>query len=156
MAIKPIEMSKASHKGSAKRIRKLKTRHPEMTNSEIARKAKCTTDNVRQVLARFLGPHSPEQLKQYQEHRADAIEAVQHRILSSIDTMKIEKANLQSTVTSFAILEDKRRLELGQATGINVLALLDVVEAIKARKASEQERYQRAINSQVVDSQATS
>jgi hypothetical protein len=39
-------------------------------------------------------------------------------------------------ITGAAILIDKARLVRGQATGINVSILMDVVEAIRARPAS--------------------
>jgi hypothetical protein len=152
MAIKPIDESKVSHKGSADRIRKLKVAHPDMPVKEIARRAKCTIDNVYSVLKRFLGRNSPEQLKQYQEHKADIFDAVGMQALLSITPAKLAKANVVQAATVFGIAFDKSQLARGQATGINVSILMDVVEAIKARKASEQESYQRSINMrQVVD-----
>jgi hypothetical protein len=49
---------------------------------------------------------------------------------------EITKAPLMARVTSAAILEDKARLVRGQATGISMIQMLDVVEAIKAQRAN--------------------
>jgi hypothetical protein len=52
---------------------------------------------------------------------------------TDLDSWIEARLSAPALVTSVAIVEDKARLVRGQATGINVTALLDVVEAIRAR-----------------------
>lgn len=132
---------KQTHKGCAPEIRKLKTKHPLMSNSEIARKVGCTPDNVGQVLSRFLGTrtvknHSAalEELRANQLNTADIYDTVKFRFLASLDDAKIRKASAVQAVTAAAILHDKAALLRGQPTGINVTVLMDVVEAMRNRE----------------------
>jgi hypothetical protein len=124
----------AAKTGAAAAIRKLSLRHPELTHSEIARTVGCSATNVTGVLETFLGTYSRESLQDFQENKAEVYDALQRRVLGSITDAKIEKAGLTESVTAAAILEDKARLVRGQATGINVNVLMDVVAAIKARQ----------------------
>jgi hypothetical protein len=66
-------------------------------------------------------------------------------VLTSIDAETIAKGNLLQKATSSAILLDKSLLLVGEPTGINVVALLDVVEAIKARNQLDSARHQKAL-----------
>jgi hypothetical protein len=69
-------------------------------------------------------------------------------IVVSINDEDIDKASLQQKAVSSGILLDKSLLLSGEPTEIlaaNVGVLMDVVDAIRERKASEQERYQRAM-----------
>lgn len=131
-----VDPSKRSHRGVAPKIRKLKLRHPELTDSEIARRVGCDPSNVSQVLKTFLGRKSEGELRQYQESQADVFDSVAYRMLSSLTENKINKMNGLQATTAAAILIDKARLVRGQATGINVSVLLDVVEAIRSKPAS--------------------
>ena len=117
----------------APEIRRLSLRYPEMSQSDIAKTVGCTRSNVSQVLATFLDGRSPERLQDFQQNKAELYDALQFRLLESLTPEKIEKAKVMELITGAAILEDKARLVRGQATGINVVALLDVVEAIKQR-----------------------
>ena len=126
---------KASHRGLAPKIRKLKLKHPELSHSDIARKVGCSPSNVTCVLKTFLGKTTEAELKDFQESKADVYDALQVRLLSSLTPAKIEKAKPMEIITGAAILEDKARLVRGQATGINVTVLMDVVEAMRARSA---------------------
>ena len=119
-------------KGLAPRIRKLKLRHPEMSHSDIARRVGCRPSNVTAVLKTFLGKHSEDELRQFQESKADVYDALQHRLLSSLTPAKIAKARVQEAITSAAILEDKARLVRGQATAINMTAVVDLIEVMRA------------------------
>lgn len=119
--------------GVASRIRKLKLRHPELTAGEIAKAVGCSANNVYGVLDTFLGEKSEPQLRQFQENKADIYDALQHRLLLSLTSDKITKAKPMEIITGAAILEDKARLVRGQATGINVSVLLDVVDALRSR-----------------------
>lgn len=126
-------VASSRRKGTAPAIRRLKTRHPELSHAEIARKVGCHPSNVTGVLKTYLGKTTPEQLADFQSAKADVYDSLQHRLLSSLTPAKIAKARVQELVTSSAILEDKARLVRGQATGINVSVLLDVVEAIRSK-----------------------
>ena len=120
--------------GAAAKIRKTAIKYPELSNGEIARRVGCTPQNVSGVLAAFLADHSEQDLREFQENKADIYDALQHRVLSSITEASLAKAPAVSLITGAAILEDKARLVRGQATGINVNVLMDVVEAIRARQ----------------------
>lgn len=119
--------------GAAPAIRKLKLKHPELTDSEIARTVGCSPSNVSVVLKAFLGANTRETLRDYQENQADVFESLAHRLLSSVTQEKIDKSKPMEAITGAAILIDKARLVRGQATGINVSVLMDVVEAIRLR-----------------------
>ncbi len=114
-------------------IRQLAIRHPELSHSDIARTVGCDPANVTGVLKTFLGTYSREALADFQENKGDIFDAIQQRILGSITDEKIAKAGLTESVTAAAILEDKARLVRGQATGINVSVMLQMVDAIKAK-----------------------
>jgi hypothetical protein len=122
--------------GVAPKIRKLALRYPELSKSDIARKVGCTRQNVSCVLNTFLDNRSPATLLDFQTTKAEVYDALQLRILESLTAAEITKAPLMARVTSAAILEDKARLVRGQATGISMIQMLDVVEAIKAQRAN--------------------
>lgn len=127
-----------SHRGCAPEIRRLATTYPELSQGAIARKVGCTVGNVSQVLSKFLNGGSAEELRDFQDNKADLYDVVQQRILESITGEDIAKAPLVARVTSLAILEDKARLVRGQATGINAVVLMDLVDAIRAKRESNQ------------------
>lgn len=122
-------------RGLAPTIRKLKVKYPELTDSDIARQVGCRPSNVSAVLKTFLGDTSEDSLRSFQENKADIYDALQHRLLSSLTQDKIDKTKPMEAITGAAILEDKARLIRGQATGINVNVLMDVVAAIRAKPA---------------------
>jgi hypothetical protein len=128
-----VAESKVSHRGCAPKIRKLKLKHPELTATEIAKTVGCSVNNVYGVLDAFLGDKSEPQLRQYQENQADIFDSLSLRLLSSITPEKIDKTKPMEAITGAAILIDKARLVRGQATGINVTVLMDVVEALRAK-----------------------
>jgi len=132
--INPEVKVKQSHKGCAPKIRKLKERYPEMSATAIAKRVGCTPDNVYSVLKRFLGSHSVQDLREFQQNKADVYDSLQQRCVASITSAKIAKTSAAQLTTMVAILEDKSRLVRGQATGINVTVLMDVVEAIRSRQ----------------------
>jgi hypothetical protein len=63
-------------------------------------------------------------------------------VVTSINAEDIKKASLQQKAVSTGILLDKSLLLAGEPTGINVsvLALLDVVEAIKAQEERQTQK----------------
>jgi hypothetical protein len=130
-----VAPSKRSHRGIAPEIRKLKLKYPELTDSEIARKVGCDPSNVSQVLKTFLGKHTSDDLRDYQDNQADIFDSVAMRLLSSVSQKKIDKTPAVQAITGAAILIDKARLVRGQATGINVNVLLDVAEAIRSKRS---------------------
>ena len=121
----------ARKRGLAPTIRKLSINNPELTHSEIARKVGCRPSNVTGVLKAFLGKRSEDDLRDFQANQADILDTVKHRLLESITPSKIAKASALQIATAYGIMYDKAALLRGQATGINVVALLDVVKAIK-------------------------
>jgi len=127
-------LNKQSHKGCAPSIRKLKSKYPELSNHAIARRVGCDESNVRGVLQRFLGTNTQADLQEFQESKAEIYDALQHRLLQSITDEHIAKAPVYPRIISAGILEDKARTIRGQATSINVAVLVDLVEAIKAKR----------------------
>jgi len=85
-------------------------------------------------LQEFLGKHSEEKLRAFQENKADIYDALQLKVLGSVTQAKLNKSPAVSLITGAAILEDKARLVRGQATGINVTALIDVAELLRGRE----------------------
>jgi hypothetical protein len=122
-------------KGVAPAIRKLHEKYPEMPKSVIAKRVGCSTENVRSVLATYLGDVSEDSLREYQANRGDVFDALGHRALLHITEAKLTNAKPMELTTMAAILYDKARLERGQATGINVSVLLDVAQAIRERRS---------------------
>ncbi len=149
MAITPIDQSKESHKGSAKRIRSLKARHPDMPAREIAKRAGCGQRNVYAVLQQLRRGRTPEQLKQYQDHRGDAFDSVAVDALLSITPAKLAKASAPALMMVAGTAFDKSQLAHGLATGINVTVLMDVVDAIRERRVVEQQALQASILNRV-------
>ena len=112
--------------------------YPELSNSQIARTVGCTPQNVSCVLSTFLAGTSPEALADFQNSKADVYDALQQRLLQSVTQDKIDKTKPMEAVTAAAILEDKSRLVRGQATGINVNILLDIVDAMRDMRDNSQ------------------
>lgn len=121
--------------GKAPLIRKLAIDHPELSHTQIAKAVGCDPSNVTIVLKTFLGKTTESQLRNYQENQADVFDSLAHRLLLSVTDEKIEKSKPMEAITGAAILIDKARLVRGQATGINVSVLMDVVDAIRSRKS---------------------
>jgi hypothetical protein len=115
-------------------IRKMKMRYPELSDSQIARRVGCSRQNVNQVLAVFLDGHSDEELRDFQASKADIYDAIQMRALASVTQEKLRKSSAGSLVTVAAILEDKARLIRGQATSINVQALLELCQLMREKR----------------------
>lgn len=135
MAKKTINiLNKSSHRGAAAKIRKLKLKYPELSNAEIGRTVGCTEGNVRSVLRQFLRDATESDLRDYQANKADVFDALGLQLLQSLTPSKLEKASALQAVTAAAILQDKTQVLRGQATSINVTVLMDVVEAIRARR----------------------
>lgn len=126
------------HGERAAMIRKLSLRYPELGDYDIARKVGCDPANVTRVLQRFSGTLALDDLAEFQANRADVYDALQHRALASITDTHLSKSSALQLVTVAAILEDKRRLTMGQPTSIHVTALVDLVQVLRERR-NEQE-----------------
>jgi hypothetical protein len=110
----------------------MKMRYPEMSEGQIAKRVGCDPANVHRVLTRFLGDKNTEQdLKDFQQNKADIFDALQHRMVMSITDEVIDKAPLLPRVTAAAILEDKARTIRGQATQVNVNVLVDAARMLR-------------------------
>ena len=127
-----IQRKSTARTGAAPRIRALKERYPEMSKAAIARKVGCGINNVDYVLKRYLGDTSGEDLRRYQENQADIFDSIANRLLLSITPEKVEKSKLVEAITGAAILIDKARLVRGQATSINMTAVVDLIEVMRA------------------------
>jgi hypothetical protein len=117
--------------GAAPAIRRTKLRYPELSNAQIAKRVGTDPANVHRVLKRFLGDHSEQELKDFQENKAEIFDAIQLRTLMSINDADIAKAPLLPRITGAAILEDKARTIRGQATQINVSVLVDAARMLR-------------------------
>ena len=127
----PVGEVQGRHTGAGRRAIALKLKYPDLSDVKIAERVGCHPANVSRVLARFLGDHSEEELRDFQASKADVYDALQLRAVMSITDETIAKAPFLPRVTGAAILEDKARTIRGQATQVNVMVLLDAVAAIR-------------------------
>ena len=135
---------KSANTGAARAIRATKLKYPELTNSQIAKRVKCDPANVQRVLERFLGnSNTTQDLRDYQNQKADVWESVAMKAVMSIDDAKLSKSSAAQLMMVAGTAFDKSQLVRGQATQVNVTVLLDAVQAI---------REMRSRPAQVVDS----
>lgn len=118
----------------AAQIRQTALRYPELSNRDIAKRVGCHPSNVDQVLSRFLGTGTVDQLRDFQGNQGDIFDALAHRTLASITDDVIDKAPLLARVTASAIMIDKARLVRGQPTSLHVTALMDVAAMMRERR----------------------
>jgi len=79
-----------------------------------------------------LTPHTDEELRDYQENKADILDAKGYQLIESMTQKKIEKMSAGAAAVAFGILFDKRALLVGDATSnVNVRVLLDVAGMIR-------------------------
>jgi hypothetical protein len=128
----------SANTGAARRIRKMKLDYPELSEGQIAKVVGCNPANVHRVLKRFLGKkQTQDDLRQFQEDKANIYDALQHQALMSVTAAKLSKTPVRDLAVAAGIWEDKARLIRGQATQINVTVLLDAVQAIKDMRSRE-------------------
>ena len=151
MAKNTVARKPGARTGVAPKIRALKDRYPEMSELKIAKRVGCSPSNVHVVLSKYLSDMGEDDLRHYQDHKADVFDAIAMRSLLSITPAKLEKASAPALMMVAGTAFDKSQTVKGLATGINVSVLLDVVEAIKQRRAADQESIQRTIQAQVID-----
>jgi hypothetical protein len=135
--ITPVGEVQGRHTGAGRRAIALKLKYPDLSDVKIAERVGCHPANVSRVLARFLGNHSEDELRQFQANKADIFDSLQLRTVMSITDEDIAKAPLLPRITGAAILEDKARTIRGQATQVNVTVLLDAVAAIREIRRGE-------------------
>ena len=82
---------------------------------------------------KYLGDFGEDDLAQYKENKADVWDSLAMRAVLSITSKKLEKSSAAQLSIIAGTAFDKSQISRGQATGINVVALLDVVEAIRAQ-----------------------
>lgn len=133
----PPVKPKPRHGERAQQIRALYDTYPGMPPTVIARKVDTSPANVTQVIARYVKATTPEQLRDFQAHKADIYDAIQCETLSSITPTHYEKASLLQLVTAAAIMEDKKRLVSGEPTSFHVTALIDVLTELRKHKREE-------------------
>jgi hypothetical protein len=129
-SVKPRVSS--ANTGAARRIRKIKLDYPDLSEGQIAKVVGCNPSNVHRVLKHFLGKHQTEDdLRQFQEDKANIYDALQHQALMSVTAAKLAKTAVRDLAVAAGIWEDKARTIRGQATQINVSVLLDLVQAAR-------------------------
>jgi len=128
----------AARTGVADQIIDMHLRSPKISKRAIARRVGCHPNNVDYVLGKYLGKQSVEDLRAFQEHKADIFDSVVMRSVASLTPNKLAKANAVQLMTVAGIAFDKSQLVKGLATGINVSVLLDVAAAIRERVANPQ------------------
>jgi hypothetical protein len=102
-----------------------------LSQTKIAQNVGRSRKMVKNVLA------EPEIQRAVRDEKAELAELYREKaraVVTSISDKDIEKASLQQKAISSGVLLDKSLLLAGEPTGINVVALLDVVEAIKASR----------------------
>lgn len=105
-----------------------------LSQNKIAQTVGRSRHMVKNVLAE---PEIQRAVKDERQELAELYRGKARDVVASISDADIGKASLQQKAISSGILLDKSLLLAGEPTGITMLALLDVVEAIKA---SEQGR----------------
>lgn len=121
-------------KGLANKIIDLHIDRPELTATQIARRVDCTPQNVSQVIARFVEGTDENELREYQQNKADIFDALQMKAVKSITNDKLAKEAPYNLTLITGILEDKARTIRGQANSINVVVLADVLQAIRDQR----------------------
>lgn len=112
-----------------------------LSYQQIADICKCSKQNIHARLSKF------EFVEDFQSNKATEYEALQYRVIKSIDDRCIQKTPFVQRTTAIAILEDKIRLIRGQSTqnsAINVQMSIEhkaiAEEVIKNIKAKELEK----------------
>ena len=98
----------------------LRKRKPPLSLSQIARVLGCSKQNIHDRLRDF----DADGYERFRKSPDDVYEILQHRIISKIDDVKIAKSNLQQSVWSLGVLEDKKRLirnETTEVIDVNIL-----------------------------------
>ena len=119
------------HKGKAPLIRKMKLRYPELSESQIAKRVNCSPANVHHVLKNFLGDHSEQDLRDYQENQADVWDSIGMRLLKSVTNDKLRKMQAYPAVIAAATAQDKARDIRGLPTGIHMTVMVDLLETVR-------------------------
>lgn len=86
---------------------------------------------------------TPEAIAEVSEERTELVELYRQKArdcVAAIDADKIKKSSALQLATSSGILLDKSLLLSGQPTSINVVALVEVADLIRARMDAEDER----------------
>ena len=94
------------------------------THETIAKATGCARESVSRALKRF--GLTTQNIIDYRENRADVLAGLQAKILASVTTADLRKANLRDKVISAGVLYDKERLETGASTS-NVHILSRVI-----------------------------
>jgi hypothetical protein len=124
--------------GVAPKIRILKDKYPEMSEVKIAKRVGCSPSNVHVVLSKYLGDNCDDDLREYQANKGDVFDSLAMRSVLSITDDKLVKSSAAQLSIIAATAFDKSQLARGQATGINVTVLMDVVEALRSRGPVQQ------------------
>lgn len=105
-----------------------------------------TIGRNRRTVQRFLDlPATREQVGVQREVLAGMFDEVAYRTVAGVSDKDIEKANLVQKLTSAGIAVDKAAMLRNEyPVAINVTALLDVAEAIRARDAESKLRFLEA------------
>jgi hypothetical protein len=112
-----------------------------LSQNKIAQTVGRSRHMVKNVLA------EPEIQRSIQDERAELSALCKDKaraIFVSIGSGDIDKSNLLQKATAGAIMIDKALLLAGEATGINVTVLMDVVDAIRSRPQVPAERPRQA------------
>ena len=102
-----------------------------LSQNKIAQSVGRSRHMVKNVLA------EPEIQRAVTDEKAELAQLYREKardIVISINSADIDNASLQQKAVSTGILLDKSLLLSGDATGINVSVLLDVVEAMRSRQ----------------------
>jgi len=103
-----------------------------LTYEEVAKQCGCTKANVIQRM-HYHGL-ADNSLDHYVNHRVDVLRYWQRKILDSITSDDLKKANFSSKIMGYGILYDKERLETGQSTG-NIAVIIDHIESLQRQVA---------------------
>jgi hypothetical protein len=99
--------------------------------SAIARKVGCTPQSASSALKRFLGDDSEDDLKAFQQNRADVFDSITMRALGSITEEKLTKASAPALMMVAGTAHDKSQILKGMPTGMDVHVLLDLAAMVR-------------------------
>lgn len=111
----------------------LRKRKPPLSLSQIGKILGCSRQNIHDRLRDF----DEDGYERFRKSPDSVYEVLQHKIISKIDDHKIAKSNLQQSVWSLGVLEDKKRLIRNETTEVIDINIL--VTNIQERKKRRDE-----------------
>jgi hypothetical protein len=111
MNTKQLQCSRRERTPLQKKILETKAKNPEVNNTDLAKIVGATREHVSKILSRYGIDYGA--LESYQNHRADILDGLAHRIIESVTDSDIKAASLLQRLSAYGIVYDKMRVEKG-------------------------------------------